>query len=58
MEEPMVFKGEKKIVNGKETLEVKPIAEVKEYPDGRRDVTMHMPTLGIIAATKKLHGIK
>ncbi len=58
MTEPLEFKARKEMIFGKETLVVKPIAEVTKHADGSQDVTMHMPSLGIIAAAKKQHGIE
>ena len=41
MDKPKKFKA--KIVGGK--LSIQPITEIKTYPDGRQDVTIHLPTV-------------
>ena len=38
--------------NGKPILKV--TSEIKKYPDGRQDVTVHLPFLQVVGETKKI----
>lgn len=49
----MDFQAEKKMVNGKECMVFKVKSETITHPDGRQDVIIHAPNLGMISEFMK-----
>ncbi len=56
-EELMEFKARKVMSGGKETLVIDPICQEIDRGNGRQDVVIHMPSLGLINRFKAAHGI-
>ncbi len=48
------FEGEYKMINGKPVLVIKPRVETIVHPDGRKDVIIHAPKLGMKQQIKEV----
>ena len=57
MKKPLEFKAKRVMVDGKETVQIEPIAEIIKHADGMgQDVIMHMPSLALINQFKEANG--